>query len=534
MDTAFNILVVDDNGDDRKLTVRALRTELPQATIVEAATASDFDLHAANAYDCVITDFRLGWSDGLAILRRIKQDDPECPVIMFTSTGNEDTCAAGMKQGLSDYIVKRRGEYPKLPVAVRSSIELARARVTVREHQASIEELLEKEKLARKEAEHANHLKDDFLATVSHELRTPLSAVLGWAHMLQLGRLTREQETEAFAIIERNARAQAKLIEDLLDLSRIMSGTLRIDMGPLDMLGCLNGAVASARAAAESRQINLTSRFDVLPPPVRGDAARLQQAIGNLLDNAIKFTEPGGNVHVSLERAGSHLQIAVKDSGIGIDNDILPHIFDRFRQGDMGPTKRHGGLGIGLSVVRSLVEMHGGAVQASSEGRGKGSRFVITLPVAVMRERSIDAFVKGGAGDKRYDELNGIQVLAIDDDPDTLHIISQVLSIHGAKVTTAGNAQEGLSLLGQRGFDVLLSDIGMPGEDGFSMIGRLRQGGGLNHAIPAASVTAFARSQDREKALLSGFDAHVVKPVEPGELIAVVLALAKRDRLSPT
>jgi signal transduction histidine kinase len=529
----ISILLVDDSKDDRGLARRAIATGFPDAAFTEVSTAAEFELHAARRFDCVITDYRMGWGNGLLVLNTLKQRYPEQPVIMFTNTGSEEICATGMRTGLSDYIVKRKEEFPKLPAAVRTALDLAAARLDVKAREAHIADLLERERFARNEAVRANHLKDEFLATVSHELRTPLTAILGWAHVLQVGRLSREQEHEAFIVIERNARTQAKLIDDILDLSRIVSGTLRIDLSPLDILTTLRAALDSVQPQAAAKSISITTQLDPMPPPIRGDASRVQQIVSNLLTNAIKFTPEAGTVHLSLERVRSSLQIAVRDSGIGIDSAFLPHIFDRFRQSDIGPSRRHGGLGIGLSVVKSLVEMHGGSVQAFSDGLGKGSRFVVNLPVAVMREQAIADLNTSNGESPIHETLKDLRILAIDDDPDTLTITRHVLEMYGARVTTAGNAGEGLALLDQAPYDVLLSDIGMPGEDGFSLITRVRNSSGPNWNIPASSVTAFARSQDREKALLSGFDAHLVKPIEPGELVAVVISLVKRRGRKP-
>lgn len=527
MDQSIHILLIDDNKDDRELARRAIASGIPNARFSEVGTAAEFEDKLGESFDCVITDFQLGWSDGLIVLSRLKEKHPDLPVIMFTNTGSEETCAIGMKSGLSDYIVKRRAEFPKLPAAVRTSLELAAARSALMEREKHIGELLERERFARAEAVRASHLKDEFLASVSHELRTPLSAILGWAHLLQLERLPREQEREAFLVIERNAKAQAKLIDDVLDMSRIVSGTLRIDLGPLDVLGVLRAALDSVQPMAAGKSIAITAQLDPMPPPLRGDASRVQQIVENLLSNAIKFTGENGMVHISSERQGSCFQIAVRDDGIGIAPEFMPHIFDRFMQSDTGPSRRHGGLGIGLSIVKSLVEMHGGSVHASSDGVGKGARFCVKLPVAVMREQEIQR-IEASAENPAYERLKNLKILAIDDDADTLEIIKRVLTIYGAEVITANSAGKGTACLASDKFDVLLSDIGMPEQDGFSLIEKIRSSPGPNRDIPAASVTAFARAQDKERALLAGFDSHLVKPIEPGELIAVVLALVKR------
>lgn len=522
------ILLVDDNPDDRSLARRALAASFPGMVFIEIGTAADFAAHIGDAFDCVITDYRIGWIDGLQVLKEIRKRYPDMPVIMFTNTGNEEVCVAGMKAGLSDYIVKRKEEFPKLPTAVSNALELTHTRRLVKERDAQLEDLLDRERAAHAEAIKANHLKDEFLATVSHELRTPLSAILGWAHLLQLGRMSREQEKEAFKVIERNARAQTQLVEDLLDMSRIISGTFRIDLSPLDILDTLQTTMAEAAPLAEKKNIPLSTRFDIVPPPIRGDAQRIRQIVGNLLSNAVKFTPEGGTVVVALEHVRSSVRISVTDNGIGIDPAFLPHLFDRFKQGDNGPTRRHGGLGIGLSVARSLVELHGGTIAAYSEGVGKGARFEVTFPVAVMREqevRSSEKKARDGAGDGK---LEGLRIVAVDDDPDTLEIMRRVLTSYGAEVKTSAGAREALEMLHRERFDILLSDIGMPDTDGFTFMEKVRTSGGPNCGIPSASVTAFARGKDRERALLSGYDAHLVKPIEPGELVATVVALDRK------
>jgi signal transduction histidine kinase len=532
MSQPIRLFHVDDNADDRALVQRVLSPAFPAMEYIGVGTAAAYARYIGESFDCMITDYRIGWTDGLAVLQDVRQRHPDMPVLMFTNTGSEEICAAGMKAGLSDYIVKRREEFPRLPALVSAAMELAMTRRALQERDRQLQDLLEREQFARTEAVRANHLKDEFLATVSHELRTPLSAILGWAHLLQLQHLPREKELEGFRVIERNARAQAKLVEDLLDLSRIISGTLRIDLGPLDLLESVHKTVDAFRAPAADKSITLSTQFDPVPPVIRGDAQRIEQVLSNLLANAIKFTPEGGTVTVSLRRTGSHVEIAVADSGVGIDPAFLPHLFDRFRQGDVGPARRHGGLGIGLSVVKNLVELHGGAVEARSEGSGRGARFMVRFPVAVMREEVLLQAQAAAAGSDAPQRLRGLRILAIDDDSDTLDIIQRILTVYGANVDAAPDAARGLELLGQRNYDVLLSDIGMPGMDGFSMIEQLRQLSHANSDIPAASVTAFARSQDRERALLAGFDAHLVKPIEPGELIAVVLALVKRRTIT--
>jgi PAS domain S-box-containing protein len=415
------------------------------------------------------------------------------------------------------------------------------------------EELLESERHARQEAERQGRVKDEFLATLSHELRTPLNAILGWAQLLrdraaaaELGagqgaaagaaRVTdlRAELVEGLEVIERNTRLQTQLIDDLLDMSRITAGKLRLDVQQVDLSDVVKAAVASVRHAAEGKGIRLQVVLDPLAGPVRGDPGRLQQCVWNLLTNAVKFTPKGGKVQVSLERVNSHLEVCVTDNGEGVRPELLPHLFERFRQGDASTTRRHGGLGLGLSIVKHLVELHGGTVRAKSPGPGQGSTFCLDLPLMVIHPPAPD---EAGRTHPRaqalvtsvsdHPSLEGITVLAVDDEPDALGLVKRVLEGCGARVLTATSAREALDLVVAERPDMIVSDIGMPEEDGYDLIRKVRalpaaQGG----RTPAAALTAFARAEDRTRALRAGYQSHVAKPVEPTELTAVVASLA--------
>ncbi len=393
----------------------------------------------------------------------------------------------------------------------------------------------ENERLYR-EAQEANRLKDEFLATVSHELRTPLTAILGWAHMLRTGQFAGESAASAFETIERNARAQSQLIDDLLDVSRAITGKLRIDVRPVDPNSFIDAAVESVRPAAEARGVRLQKVTDTGVVTVSGDPVRLQQVVWNLLSNAIKFTPRGGRVRVMLERVNSHVEISVSDDGAGIAPEFLPHVFDRFRQADQKTTRTHGGLGLGLSIVRHLVELHGGSVRAESEGEGRGSTFTVALPVSpVNHSASQGARVHPAARDTlpRFecpDRLDGLRVLVVDDEHDTREMLRAGLGHCGAEVITAASAAEALAEVRESPPDVLVSDIGMPGEDGYELVRQLRamppEGGGR---VPAIALTAYARVEDRMQALRAGYQMHVPKPVELAELIVVTAGLAGRS-----
>jgi len=396
------------------------------------------------------------------------------------------------------------------------------------------ERLLQSEQKARSDAERESQMKDQFLATLSHELRTPLNAIVGWSQVLNSGIPSQEDLQEGLLVIERNARAQTQLIEDLLDMSRIITGKLRLDVQRVELPAVIAAAVSAVQHAADARGIRLQQVIDPLAGPVTGDPARLQQVVWNLLSNAVKFTPPGGRVQVVVERVNSHVEISISDTGMGIKPDFLPYVFDRFRQADSTTTRSHGGLGIGLAIVKHLVELHGGQVRAKSPGENQGATFIVALPVSLVHheEPAVNPPRKAASdsGDMECPpQLEGVRVLVVDDEPDTRTLMRKVLAGCGADVTTAGSVDEALKAFKERVPDVLVSDIGMPGRDGYELIGEvrkmsLRDGGG----VPAVAITAFARSEDRRRSLMAGFDMHASKPVEPSELLAVICRLATR------
>ncbi|MCA1568342.1 MAG: PAS domain S-box protein [Acidobacteria bacterium] len=396
-------------------------------------------------------------------------------------------------------------------------------------------ELLALERASRTEAEEANRLKDEFLATLSHELRTPLTSILGWARLLQTNNFDEAAMRRALETIERNARAQNQLVDDLLDTSRIITGKLRLDVRSVDLADVVTAATDSVRPAAEAKEIRLQTLLDPQAGPVSGDPDRLQQVVWNLVSNAIKFTPKRGRVQVRLERVNSHIEITVADTGMGIAPEFLPHVFDRFRQADQATTRAHGGLGLGLAIVRQLVELHGGTVSAHSDGKGQGTTFTINLPLLPVRQEPasdlprVHPAARGGIALTCPPELDGLRVLIVDDEADTRDLLLAVLTSCGAQVTLTASAAEALEQIGREHFDVLVTDIGMPEEDGYSLIEKVRmlpaERGGT---LPAAALTAYARMEDRVRALRSGFQIHVPKPVDPTELITVVANLAGR------
>jgi signal transduction histidine kinase len=396
------------------------------------------------------------------------------------------------------------------------------------------ERLLESERAARAESERAGRLKDEFLATLSHELRTPLNAILGWSQLLRTRERDPKEIAQGLQTIERNARAQAQIVEDLLEMSRIISGKLRLDVQRLDLRPVIDTAVQSVKPAAEARNIQLLTTVDHRTDAIAGDPARLQQILWNLLSNAIKFTPRDGRVEVWLTRVDAHVELVVRDNGQGIRAEFLPFLFDRFRQGDASTTRQHRGMGLGLSIVKSLVEMHGGTITAQSEGEGRGATFTIQLPLSPVAqaearddERRSSTFMLTPT--LEVPRLTGLRVLIVDDEPDARELLKRILSEFEADVETVASAGEALPLVERAHPDVLVSDIGMPGVDGYELIRAVRllpaNDGGQT---PALALTAFARSEDRQRALLAGYQAHVAKPIEPSELITTIASLAGR------
>ena len=404
----------------------------------------------------------------------------------------------------------------------------------VSEHKRAEEEraqLLASERSARSEAERAARLKDDFVATLSHELRTPLNAILGW-----VGVLRRDQRPETLAtavdVIDRNSRRQAQMIDDLLDIGRIISGKLRLDVQRVDLASVIEEAITSAQPAADAKGVRL---IQVLGSAalIEGDAGRLQQVVWNLVSNAIKFTPKGGKVQVTLRKAGSHVEVEVGDSGIGIRPELLPHVFQRFRQGDPVAAGRHAGLGLGLAIAKNLVEMHGGTITAASPGDGHGSTFTIRLPLALSQRGEA-----GGAATTLATPfprlLHGVRVLVLDDEPDARDILRRLLEDAGAEVIVTASAQDALDVLAQAAPpDLIVSDVGMPHQDGYEFIQQVRRLDGPVAGVPAAALTALARVEDRKRALLAGFQSHLAKPVDPVELIALAASLTGRTGRPP-
>jgi signal transduction histidine kinase/ActR/RegA family two-component response regulator len=415
------------------------------------------------------------------------------------------------------------------PLEAPVLVATVRALLRARHAEDELRNALERERNARESAEAANRMKDDFLATLSHELRTPLGAILIWVTLLRSGEVDETQTAHALEAIERNTRLQTKLVSDLLDVSRIISGKMVLEPTLLELQTVVEATVDSVRVAAEAKQIHFDVFVDPTVGPVAGDSARLQQVLWNLLSNAIKFTPKSGSVSLRVEGVDSQVQMTVADNGQGIAPTFLPHLFERFRQADASSTRTHAGLGLGLAIVRHLVELHGGVVNAQSSGLGHGSIFTVRLPLAAVRTAG-----SGATGEestrrsaRQGGSLSGLNVVVLDDDRDAREAIGAVIRAAGASVAPTMSVREALAAVALGGVDVIVSDVAMPDEDGFVLIKKLRQAGGAaGERVPAVAVTAYAGPGQSEKILAADYDAYLAKPVEPSQLIATIARLA--------
>ena len=580
MSPRLKILIVDDSSEDRELYRRLLGQDRERGYDFLETDLGEEGLRLAGEEhpDCLLLDYRLPDMDGLEFLGRLRVP---VPVIVLTGQGNESVAVQAMKGGAQDYLLKGSITSQELRRAVQNAIEkvslrleveartaeLARANEALRKMYDEQEELvrqrtaelsraneelkreirvrqwaeeerarlLVREQEARRQAEEANRIKDEFLATLSHELRTPLNAMLGWAQVLRAGKVDEATTARALEAIERNARAQAQLISDLLDVSRIITGKLRLELRPVELPRILDAALDSVRPAAAAKGIHLHVVPGQVTGPFVGDPDRLQQVFWNLLSNAIKFTPQGGTAEVRLRHTEDAMaELSVSDSGIGIRPDFLPYVFDRFRQAEGTTTRHHGGLGLGLSIVRHLVELHGGTVSVESKGEGQGATFIVRLPIRVG---AASALVERRAEEPEPDRLvgnrellAGLHILVLDDEADTRELLATALEQHSARVTCVASVPEALEALDRDSFQVLISDIGMPGEDGYSMIRKVRaRGPERGGNLPSVALTAYARTDDRVRALSAGFQMHLSKPIDPAELVATIAALVGRQ-----
>ena len=554
------ILIVDDLPE-KLLVYRTLLEDL-DAQIIEAHSGTEALKRVLEGeFAVLLLDVNMPDIDGLetANLVRRHKNGRHTPIIFITSYADEMQTARGYELGAVDYILSPVIA-PVLRTKVRVFVDLYEARVALAlsnqeletrvtertgelqksnerlqaeiaerlRAEAEREALLAREKVLRAEAEELSRLKDEFLATMSHELRTPLNAIFGWITLLRTRRLDEATQERALETIERNARAQKRLIEDLLDVSRIVTGKVALELVTVDPRRVVEAALETMHPAAQAKGLKIVPLVDIGAGTVRGDFARLQQIVCNLLSNAIKFTDTGGQVVVCLARRNGEVEISISDSGQGIKPEFLPLVFDRFRQEDGSISRRHGGLGLGLAIVRHLVELHAGSVDAQSAGEGRGAKFIVRLPAreANLLPRVTEAPSNGIVSAAM---LMGVRLLVVDDDPGARELISGMLEGFGAHVSVAESGQAALSLLFAQRPDVLIADLGMPGMDGYALIEQVRaldpDFGGLT---PAVAVTAYASPQDRLRALQAGYQNHVAKPVEAEELAIVIASLAGR------
>jgi signal transduction histidine kinase len=406
-------------------------------------------------------------------------------------------------------------------VPVEGASEIRQLGKTLSAMATSISTLVQREQTARKEAETANRTKDEFLATLSHELRTPLNAILGWSSILTRSEYDRSRVSHAVHVIERNARIQSQMIEELLDVSRISAGTVSLNAGTVVIAGVVEAALESVRPAADAKGVMVTKQFENPDLTIQGDPRRLQQVVWNLLSNAVRFTPAGGRVEVTLTSQGDEIELCVSDSGCGIAREFLPHVFERFRQADSGTTRAHGGLGLGLAIVRDLVDLHGGSVRAESEGEGRGARFIVRLPATPGPPTAVPRPQPASLASR----LAGARVLVVDDDADTRDVLRATLEGAGAEVTTTASAIETRHMFAYARPDLLIADIGMPDEDGYSLIASIREmETGTSH-VPAIALTARTRPEDVEQALAAGFQMHLSKPIDSRRLVESIASL---------
>jgi len=539
------LLVIEDNPAMRRFITEALSENF------QVETASDGEDGLAKALamrpDLILTDYMMPRMGARQLLAEVghRPELAGVPVVVLTARADPELCADLLREGARDYLVKPFS-VAELRLRVENLVAMKRARELIQGELESRSQDLEKlvaelalrkreAEAAHSEAEAANRAKDDFLATVSHELRTPLTAVLGWVRLLRTRPFDQTTTNQALETIDRNAKIQARLIDEILDVSRIVSGKLRLEFQPVDLRRVIEAAIEGVRPTAEAKGVLLEPELDPEARPAWGDASRLQQVVWNLLSNAVKFTRKGGRVDVQLLRSGPLTQIVVRDTGQGIDPRFLPYVFDRFRQGDNSDTRSRGGLGLGLAIVSHLVKLHGGKVEAGSPGENMGATFTITLPLlsGPAEGKLPEAEAARAATSRAQSEngvLDGVRVLVVEDEADAREVFCQALRQCGASVTAVGSAAEGMDMVRKSPPDVILTDLQMPDQDGYFMIRKVREWGATEgRFIPAAALTAHVRAEDKGRALSAGFQRHVPKPVEPSELVSVVAELVGRS-----
>ena len=521
------LLVVDDEESLRITTAAIFEKE---GYIVDTASSGDeaIDLLSKTEYDLVLTDLHMEGGDGLSVLNQIRRQAPLTISVVLTGFASVESAIAALQEGAYDYLIKpcdiesmkhtiRRGvEHRRLMLAEQ------KARADLQQLNRDLEQRIEERtaELTRLNAElaEANRAKDVFLATLSHELRTPLTPVVGWIKLLRSGTLDEKSVSQALDAIERNAWLQSRLIDDLLDTSRIATGKLHFEPKPTDLNVIVKAAVDTVRASAAVRNIELSITLYPASLVVMGEPVRLQQIAWNLVSNAIKFTDPGGKVSITTGLNGTQSYLTVVDTGIGIEPEFLPHVFDRFRQADGSTSRRHGGLGLGLAIADALAKLHGGRLEAQSDGVGQGATFTLRVDLATSGN------VISETVDKKIHSLQGLDVLIVEDSPDTLLLLSTIFRREGATVTTAASASEALQSAVIKRPNIIVSDIGMPETDGYQLLEQLRLVPGLSD-VPAIAISGYASEEDRERALAVGYLALVAKPIDVDTLFTIIQEL---------
>jgi signal transduction histidine kinase len=521
------LLVVDDEESVALTVGEVLRQEGFRVTTAQSGNEAVALLNQSE-FDLVLTDLHMEGGDGITVLEEVRRRDPLLITIVLTGFASVESAISALRHGAYDYLIKPC-LIDDLKFTVRRGIEHRSLMLAERQARASLEQLnrelesrvtertAELQKLNEDLAQ-ANRAKDMFLATLSHELRTPLTPVLGWVNLLRSGALDESGMAQAFDTIERNARLQARLIDDLLDVSRIVSGKLRFDPEPVDLNAAIEAALDTVKPNAAARRIELRAELSETQLIVQGSSVRLQQIVWNLLSNAIKFTEGGGRISLRVESAEGEARVVIEDTGIGIEPSFLPHVFDRFRQADPSTTRQYGGLGLGLAIVDALVRMHNGHVTAESEGIGRGAKFTFTLPYLTSSSdwREVEAY----AGQFELPQ----PVLLVDDSSDTLDLLCALFGQHDCRVLAASSAQEALRLIEAEPPRLIISDIGLPNVDGYEFIERVRRLPGMDK-VPAIAISGYAMEEDRLRALEAGYAAHIAKPIEPDRLFQIIQRL---------
>jgi signal transduction histidine kinase len=525
------ILVADDNTDMREYLRRLLATKYEVEAVADGESA--LEATRRETFDLILSDVMMPRLDGFGLLKALRADEKArtIPVILLSARAGEESRVEGMSAGADDYLTKPFSAR-ELMARVEAHLNLQRVR---RESEDAVMQLMAREQQARASAEIANRVKDDFLAMLSHELRTPLNAIFGWTHLLKRGKLSEADRARGIDVIHRNAVAQRAIIDELLDISRIVTGKLELDVKPVELAGIIDAALDAVRPSAEAKNIQIVVAIDRQAGFILGEAMRLQQVVWNLLSNAVKFTPPDGRIEIELRANGSQLEIVVRDSGEGIAPAFLPYIFERFRQADTSAKRTHGGLGLGLSIVSSLVAMHGGSVRAESDGQGAGATFIVTLPLIseALRPAELSALTPGkvqqnGSADLNPGVLSGLKVLTVDDQQDTRELITLALGRYGAEVRASDSASAALKLIADWKPDVVVSDIGLPEMDGYDFMRRLREVEGEGKRIPAIAVTGYAGAIDESRALNAGYALHLSKPIELNELAKAIARVSRR------